>query len=181
VPIAMRRAAPGWWSAPVMALMLGAAGVAGAWVAVAGQARRAPERAALGALGAWWLLLAEPAASRALALGVAPGTAPRAAWEGSLGRAAADALAPLLSGGGLALAGVWMLGAAVLPWLVRGRLVAVDLVLATAWSAAVAAGAQAATAATAWPGGTPGPDGLVGGTVLAGIIAVTARVAGGPR
>jgi len=181
VPPALRRAAPGWWSAPAAALLLGAAGVAGAWVAIAGQARRAHERAALGALGAWWLLLAEPAASRVLVLGVAPGSEPRAAWEGSLGRAAEDALAPLASGGGLALAGVWALGAVVLPWFVRGRVVAVDLVVATAWSAAVAAGAAAAGAATAWPGGTPGPHGLVAGAVLAGIVAVAARVAGHPR
>ncbi len=181
VPIAIRRAAPGWWSAPAAALLLGAAGVAGAWVALAGQARRAHERAALGALGAWWLLLAEPAAGRVLALGVAPGTAPRAAWEGSLGRAAEDALVPLVSGGGLALAGVWALGAVVLPWLVRGRAAGVDLVLATTWSAAVAAGAQAACAATAWPGGTPAPRGLVGGAVLASIFAVAAMVADDPR
>jgi hypothetical protein len=181
VAIAIRRAAPGWWSAPAAALVLGAAGVAGAWVALAGQARRAHERAALAALGAWWLLLAEPVAGRVLALGVAPGTAPRAAWEGSVGRAAEDVLVPLVSGGGLALAGVWAIGAAALPWLVHGRTVGVDLVLATAWSAGVAAGARAACTATAWSGGTPAPDGLVGGAVLAGIFAVAARVADDPR
>ncbi len=181
VPLALRRAAPGWWSAPLGALWLGLAGVAGAWVAAAGQARRAHQRAALGALGAWWLLLAEPVASRVLALGTAPGAAPRAQWEGSAARAAADALAPLLSGGGLVLGAIWALGAVVLPWLVRGRSVAADVVAATAWSAGVAAGAQAACAALGWPGGGPEPHGLVAGAVLAGVIAVAARAAGGAR
>ena len=184
VPIAIRRAAPGWWSAPAGALLLGAAGVAGAWVALAGQARRAHQRAALGALGAWWLLLAEPAASRVLALGVAPGTAPRPAWEGSAARAAGDALAPLVSGGGLVLAAVWALGAVALPWLVRGRSGPIDIVAATAWSAGVAATAQAAWSAQAQIGAVSapsGPDGLVGGAVLAGVLAVAARAAAGPR
>ncbi len=181
VPLTVRRAAPGWWSAPALALGLAAAGVAGAWVAVAGQARRAHQRAALGALGAWWALLAEPAAFRGVALGIAPGTAPRPRWEGSAARAAADVLAPLLSGGGLALAGVWAAGATVLPWLVRGRTAGADLLAAVAWTAAVAVGARLASAALTWPGGAPHPDGLVGGAVLAALVAVAARAAGRPR
>ncbi len=184
VPVALRRATPGWWSAPAGALLLGAAGVAGAWVALAGQARRAHQRAALGALGAWWLLLAEPVASRTLALGVAPGTAPRGTWEGSAVRAAQDALAPLVSGGGLVLAGVWAVGAVLLPWLVRGRSAAIDVVAATAWTAGVASATQVAWSAQAAVGGgesVSGPRGLVAGAVLAGVVAVAARAAGGPR
>ena len=180
VPFLLRRAVPSWWGAPSVALLLGAAGVAGAWVAVAGQARRARHRAALGALGAWWLLLAEPLAGRVIALGPAPGTAPRAVWEDSFVRAGQDALGPLVSGGGLVLAGVWALGAVALPWLMRGRSAAIDLVVAAAWSAGLAAGAQAACAALAWPGGAPLPAGLVGGAVIAGILAVAARAATGP-
>ena len=181
VPVLVRRAAPGWWSAPGMALLLGVAGVAGAWVAVAGQARRWHQRAELGALGAVWLLLAEIAAGRTLILGVAPSTGPRSSWEGSVAGAAQDAVGPLVAGGGLALAGVWALGAVLLPWVVRGRAAGADLVAATAWTAGVAAAAQAVCAALAWPGGAPEPTGLVGGAVCAGIIAVAARAAGGPR
>ena len=181
VPIMLRRAAPGWWSAPILALGLGLAGVAGAWGAVAGQARRARHRAALGALGAWWLLLCEPAASRAIALGVAPATAPRAQWEGSITGAATEALLPLLSGGGLILAAVWALGAVLLPWLVRGCSAGADVVAAAAWTAALAAGTHVAAGALAWPDGAPRPVGLVGGAVLAGVVAVAARAAGSPR
>ena len=183
VGLVARRAAPGWWSAPGVALALGVAGVAGAWVAVAGQPRRAHHRAALGALGVWWLLLAEPAADRVLALGVAPGTAPRATWEGSASRAVEDVLVPLVSGGGPALVAVWALGAVALPWLVRGRTVRLDVIAATVWSAGVAAAAHVAVAA-AGPAGPAGaaaaPRGLVAGAVLAGALAVAARAAG-PR
>ncbi len=164
-----------WWSAPGAALLLGAAGVAGGWVGVAGQARRWHQRAALGALGAWWLLLAEPAASRVLALGGVG--AERSAWEGSSPRAAEQVLGPVLSGGGLALAGVWALGALVLPWLVRGRAAPVDVVAACAWSAGIAAGAQSACVAL----GAPAPHGLVPGAVLAAVLAVAAAAARGPR
>jgi eukaryotic-like serine/threonine-protein kinase len=179
VPLLLRRAAPGWWSAPGLALGLGVVGLPGAWVAVAGQARRVQQRAALGALGAWWLLLAEPAAERALLLGRAPGTDPRAAWEASAGAGVTDALAPLLSGGGLVVAAVWAAGAAVLPWLVRGRSAGPDLVGAAAWSAGVAAATQGACTALAWPGGAPVPHGLVAGAVAAGVLAVAAKAAGG--
>jgi hypothetical protein len=152
-------------------------GLAGAWVALAGQARRWHQRAALGALGAWWLLLAEPAAERALALEVADATAPRAFWEGSTARAAEDVLAPLATGGGLVLAAVWALGAVVLPWLVRGRAATHDVVAAAAWTAGVAAGAQAACLAV----GAPAPRNLVPGAIVAALLAVAARAAGGPR
>ncbi len=177
VPLLVRRAGPGWWSAPGLALALGAAAVPGAWVAVAGQARRWHQRAGLGVLGAWWLLLAEPAARRALVLGVAPATAARPAWEGSPSRAVADALAPLVTHGGLALAGAWALGALLLPWWVRGRAAAADLVAAAAWSAGVAAGTEVACAAA----GAPPPAHLVPSAVAAGVLALAARAAGGPR
>ncbi len=97
VALLVRRAAPGWWSAPLGALLLGAAGLPGAWPALAGQARRWHQRAALGALGAWWLLLAEPLARRTLALGRRAGH-PAACGLGGLrepggpGRARAAAL-----------------------------------------------------------------------------------------
>ncbi len=62
------------WSVPAAAPLLGLAGLAGAYPAIAGTARRAWTRAALGAAGLWWLLLAEPLLDRDLALGTpAPG------------------------------------------------------------------------------------------------------------
>ena len=57
------------WSAPAIAPVLGLAGLRGAWPALAGQAARPWHRLALGALGAWWLVLAEAVAGERLATG----------------------------------------------------------------------------------------------------------------
>ena len=66
VPILVPRAGTSW-SVPVLAPLLGLAGLAGAYCALAGQARRATVRAGLGALGAWWVLARGRAARRAAA------------------------------------------------------------------------------------------------------------------
>ena len=66
------------WSLPAAAPVLGLLGLAGAYPALAGRAPRWSARAALGALGAWWLVLAEPVLERALVFGPAPGTPARA-------------------------------------------------------------------------------------------------------
>src|SRR4051812_18396686 len=50
------------WSAPALAPVLGLAGLAGAWPALAGQVARPWHRLALGALGGWWLVLVEAVA-----------------------------------------------------------------------------------------------------------------------
>ena len=70
---------------------------AGAWPALAAQAARARGSArALGALGGWWLALAEVLTGDRLALGAPPGAALDAAH-----------LDPLLTSGALALAALW--------------------------------------------------------------------------
>ena len=114
---ARRRAAAGGRSA-----------LAGAWPALAGQAARWPARAALGALGGWWLVLAEALTGDRLVFGAPRDVLARSAWEGSAFEATQHALAPLVAGGGLALAALWALAAVVLPVLVRGRSAALDLV-----------------------------------------------------
>ncbi len=162
------------WSAPAIAPLLGAAGLAGAWPALAGQAARWPARAALGALGGWWLGLAEALTSERLVAGVgAPGSgvAAREVWEGSALEAAREAVWPLLSAGALGLAALWALAALVLPLLVRGRSAAVDLVGAAGWAAALAAATQALSDALL----LDPPRGLVAGALAGGVIAVGAR------
>ena len=135
------------WSVPFAAPLLGVALLAGAYPAVAGQARTLWRRAALGALGFWMLALAEPVAHETLYYGRVPaGTArPAAALGGLAARTpSTHVLAPLLDSGVLACAGAvggWR--AAILPWLVRGRSAALDLVAATLWAAGLAAGAGA--------------------------------------
>ena len=179
------------WSVPFAAPLMGVALLAGAYPAVAGQARTLWRRAALGALGFWTVALAEPvvhatlyygrvhetaaAASGRAGLGVALG-----AWAGSLQDAVTHALTPLVSSGVLACAGLWAAGAAVLPWLVRGRSAALDLVAATLWAAALAAGAGA-IGHTLRPGTVPQPDprGAALGAAAAVLIAVAARAVRG--
>ena len=171
-----RRAGVGWMSA-ALAPVLGLAGLAAAYPAVAGQARRASERAALGALGYWWLVLSEPLLERRLWLGEASGTPARAVWEGSLTGAGAHVLGPLLSLAVLLGAMLWAAGAVVLPWVVRGRRAAVDVLAAAAWSAALL------LASPALDGGLsthPSPRGLAFGAVLGGAVAVAARALRGP-
>jgi hypothetical protein len=165
------------WSLPFAAPLLGVALLAGAYPALAGQARTVWRRAALGALGFWVLALAEPVAHTTLFYGRARGTLPPGAWEGSPADAVQQALLPLLRSGALAAAGLWAVGAAVLPWLVRGRHAALDLVAATVWAAGIAAGS--ATIGRALHGAVPQPDprGAALGAAAAVLIAVAARAA----
>jgi hypothetical protein len=107
------------WSLPAAAPALGALGIAGAYPALAGQARTLPARAILGALGAWWLGLADVV------------TDPR------------PDLAALTDPMTLALAALWAAAAAVLPLLVRGHSPGIDALAAAAWAAALAAATPA--------------------------------------
>ena len=176
------------WSVPFAAPLMGVVLLAGAYPAIAGQARTLWRRAALGALGFWCVALAEPVVRETLYYGRVRGTAGTgplgagSAWEGSLHDAAAQVLQPLLSSGVLACAALWAAAAAVLPWLVRGRSAALDLIAATVWAAAFAAGAGAIGHALG-PGAVPQPDprGAALGAAAAVLIAVAARAAAGAR
>lgn len=163
------------WSLPLLAPLLGAAMLAGAYPALAGQARTVWRRAALGALGFWLLALAEPIARTTLFYGRASGTQPLPRWDDSVGGAIDHALRPLLQSGMLATALLWAAGAAVLPWLVRGRHAAVDLVAGVVWAAALAAGASAIGAGFASQVPSPDPRGAALGAAAAVLVAVAAR------
>jgi serine/threonine protein kinase len=163
------------WSAAAAAPLLGVVGLAGAWPALAGQARGWRTRAALGALGGLWLVLAEALTSQRLLAGQPRDVLAARAWDGSAFDAASTALAPLLSGGTLAIAALWALAAALLAVLVRGRSAALDLVAAAGWAAALAASTQAICQALV----LDSPRGLVAGALVAGALAVGARAARG--
>lgn len=170
VPILLPRAGTSW-SVPVLAPLLGLAGLAGAYCAVAGQARRATVRAGLGALGAWWVLLAAAPLGSPLHLGSDDGEP----WSGSA-QAAADVLSEVVSSGAIALVGVWAVAAVLLPVLVRGWNAAADIAAATGW----AAGTAAATDGLATALALPSPHGLVAGAIVAGVVAVVARAVADP-
>jgi hypothetical protein len=174
-----RRLGAGWLGA-ALAPVLGVAGLAGAFPAVAGQASRWRERAALAALGYWWLALAAPLLGRRLWLSAASAAPARAAWEGSLSVTASHVIAPLLTLGVLLGALLWALGAAVLPWIVRGRSAALDVVAVSVWSAAIAAAAPALDAGLSAHAAHPSPRGAVLGALLGAVVAVAARALRGP-
>jgi hypothetical protein len=162
VPLLLRRAGTAW-TVPALAPALGVVSLAGAYPALAGGARGWLRRAALGALGVWWALLAESLLGRPL---LDEGSAD-AVRRGSAADAVHHALGPLLTGGALLYALVWAAAAAALPWLVRGRWLTADVVGAAVWAAALGG----ATAAVAQSLGAPAPRGLVVGAVAAGVIA----------
>lgn len=179
VTLLLRDAPPVARCLPAVAPALGALGLGPASCALAGQVSRPLHRAALGALGLWWLVLAEPLTGERLLLGAAPGTGPRVAWEGSAGGAFEHVISPLLTSGALAVAALWAVMAVLLPVLVRGRAAAFDVVAATAWAAGLAAGTQAIAGALAWDGGAPSARGATAGAILAAALAVGANAARG--
>jgi hypothetical protein len=168
------------WPVCALAPVLGVAGLAGTFPAVAGQARRWRERAAIGALAYWWLILAEPLFARRLWLGAPSGVPARAVWEGSLGSAATHVVVPLLTLGVLLGAVLWGAGAVVLPLLVRGRSAVLDVIAAVMWSAALASAAPLVDGGLSGHAAHPGPRGVVLGAILGAMFAVAARALRGP-
>jgi hypothetical protein len=160
------------WSLPAAAPALGLLGLAPLYPVVAARAPWLGARAALGALGAWWLLLGEVLFERVLLFGPAAGTPARAHYDGALSVAAGDVVGRVLTSGALLLAVIWAAGAVALPWLVRGRSLAADAVAATVWSAGML---TATVALGGWLGrrvAESHPRGAVVGALLAAGLAV---------
>jgi hypothetical protein len=132
------------WPLSAGAPALGLLGIGGAWPALAARLPRTWRRAALGACGWVWLLLASPLAGHGLYLRLDPGTPAPAAWTGSLSVTVDQVLRPLLGSGALAGALVWAAGAVVLPWLLRARSVPVRIALVCGWSAALVSATETA-------------------------------------
>ena len=166
------------WSAPGVAVVLGLAGVGAVWTVVAGQCRRGRDRVGLGALGAWWALLAQPLLGRDVLLERIPGVHIGRRWESSAADAWNDVLVPLVTSGAAVIVVVWAVAALVLPWVVRGRSAAVDAVAATMWAAGFAA-ATASVLRAVDPSAGLAPRGLVVGAILAAAGAVGARAVRG--
>jgi hypothetical protein len=137
VPVALLPLAGTTWPLVAAAPGLGAIGLAGAWPALAARAGNVWRRAALGAAGWVWLALAGPLAGAELYVRRLPGTPAPGLWTASLQQAVHDVIGPVVSSGVLGPALVWAAGAVVLPWLVRGRSPALDVVLVVVWAAVV--------------------------------------------
>jgi eukaryotic-like serine/threonine-protein kinase len=174
-----RRSDPGWLAA-ALAPVLGLAGLAGAFPALAGQRSGWRARAALAVLGFWWLTLAEPLLVRRMWLGPPSGLPPRAAWEASLSAAATHVVGAALTVGLLLGAAVWALASVVLPWIVRGRSAALDVVMAVAWTMVLLAAVPLLDRALLGHTSQPSPRGALLGAVLGCALAVCARALRGP-
>jgi hypothetical protein len=173
LPLVLSPAAAVTWPLSAGAPALGLVGLAGAWPAVAARARTAWARAALGAIGWVWLLLATAIAGKALYLTRVPGVAltpPPQSWMSSPSATVDHLLSPLVSSGVLAPALVWALAAIVLPWLVRGGSLLLDALRVLAWAAIVVAGTGAAMAAVHGSDvmGAP-PSALIGAAAAAAV------------
>jgi eukaryotic-like serine/threonine-protein kinase len=123
------------WSVPVLAPLLGTVALGPVFVGVAALAPTLWRRAGLAAAGFVWLAVGELITGEQLLFGVPDGALPRAEWEGSISAAASDALGQLGSGPALAPALVWAGFAVLLPLVVRGRWLALDLLGAGLWAA----------------------------------------------
>ncbi len=160
----VRRPGPHWLAA-LLAPVLGLIGLAGAFPALAGQLARWHSRALLGALGYWWLHLAE------LPL------------DGSVA-STAHAVVHLLSVALLLGATLWALAAVVLPWMVRGESAMRDALAAVLWAVALVAGwagIQALDRSVPLTHATlPSPHGVILSASLGALLAVVARALRGP-
>ncbi len=168
------------WLTCALAPILGLAGLAAAFPALAGQAARWRERVFYGALGYWWLRLAEPLLGHKLWLGAPSGRPARSAWEGSIGSTATHAISPDLALGTLLGALLWGCAAGVLPLLLRGRSAPLDVLGAILWSSVLLAATPALAGGLSAHPAYQTPRGLILGVVLGGTLAVAARALRGP-
>jgi eukaryotic-like serine/threonine-protein kinase len=171
-PVLVLPMRPTAWPLSAAAPALGLIGLAGAWPAVASRAGGTVQRAALGAIGWVWLLLAGAAlgSGHILYLPHVPGLPPPAVWIGSLPQTTAQLLPTLVKTGVLAPAIVWALAAVTAPWLVRGRSLMLDVIRVVIWSALVVSATSAAVVAVHGTDAVgAAPTAVLGATVCAAV------------
>ena len=172
VPLLLPRAGLAW-SLPALAPLLGTIALAPAFVGIAGLAATAWRRAGLAAAGALWLVLAEAVSGTALLFGVPQDGLPRAEWEGSVVRGAENGIEPLAATPTLAAAVVWAGFAVLLPLVVRGRWLGIDLLGAGLWALGLVAAQVALADLVAGEVALDQARGLIAGPLLAALVAVS--------
>jgi hypothetical protein len=150
-PLLIPTGTPATAPVPGAAPLLGLAGLAPVYPALAGLGGTIASRALLGATGYAWLAVGERIFDRTLMLG--PDTAAPDGWQQSAGLAFTDVLIPLFSGSVLAAAAVWALAAVALPMLVRGRAPVLDALGALVWAAALISAHRVVAGPNAEPAG----------------------------
>jgi eukaryotic-like serine/threonine-protein kinase len=173
IPIALVPRTGTAWPLAAGAPALGLVGLAGAWPALAARVAGPWRRAVLGATGWIWLLLAAPVYGSGLYLKHPAGTSRAAThWMSSLDQTAQVVLRPILSSGALAAAPVWAIAALVLPWLVRRRSLPVQIVLVSAWAAAVVSATDSAIGMVHFPDRLAGSAVAAVGAVAGALVAL---------
>ena len=174
VPIPLLVDRPVHWGLPALAQLLGALGIAPLYPALAALAPTPGRRFALGALGFGWLAIAESLLDRTLLFGTVD-PAP-AGWSTSAGVAAGDLLGVLLAPEVLLAAITWGLAAAVLGYLLRGRMVALELLGVLVWAAGLVAVHRALAPSAEAPPAAP----LAIGAVAVALVVLWLRTAERP-
>jgi eukaryotic-like serine/threonine-protein kinase len=177
VPLLLPRAGR-LWSVPAVAPLLGAIAIAPAFVGIAGLASTAWRRAGLAAAGCLWLAVAELLFSDALLFGPPTDAAPRSEWADSLSGGFSDALGPLVTNPALLSVAAWAAFAAVLPLVVRGRAIAIDVIAAATWAAVLVAAHQGIAQLAADSVSRADARGAAAGAAIGAFVAVAAVWAG---
>jgi hypothetical protein len=180
VPLALLPVSRADWPLPALAPVLGFLGVAGAWPALAGRAGTFWRRAALGAAGWLWLLVAAQFAGADLYAKRPSGTPPATVWLPSLYETAHHVLLPLISTGLAAAALVWALAAAILPTVSRGGPIRRELPIVVVWAAATALASAAAITLAGGSTNTIATAPAIVGAAAAAMVALAPAIARAP-
>jgi hypothetical protein len=157
------------WPMPSLAPVLGAVGLAPLFPALAALAGTPGRRFALAWLGWAWLAVAEAAIGTTLLFGsLEP---PPAGWTLSADAATSGVLLPLLAPGALLAGLVWGAAAVVLGELLRGRIIALELLGVLVWAAALVATHRLLAGGDAAPAAAP----LALGAVAVALVALYLR------
>ena len=169
LPAPLLLPSPLHWGLPLVAPLLGMVGLAPAYPALASLAGTPARRAMLALLGWAWLVAAEAILGSRLLFKTAA-AAPEG-WSHSVGAAATEVLVPVLAPESVLVALVWAAGALILGALLRGRLVALELLAALIW----AAGLLAMHGALAGDAPEPAAAPLTVALVAVALVALWAR------
>jgi hypothetical protein len=173
VPLLLLRAGR-LWSLPAGAPLLGVIGIAPAFVGAAGLASTACRRAGLAAAGFIWLAAAELLGDHELLFGLPEDAESRGRWAGSLSDAISDGIGPVILSPAVLPVFAWAAFAAVLPLVVRGRSLALDVVAALIWAAALVAAHQGIAELASGTVALDEARGAAAGAAIGAFVAVAA-------
>jgi serine/threonine protein kinase len=181
IPLALLPARGTSWPLAAGALLLGVAGIAGGWPAVAARAGSAWRRAALGIVGWIWLVVAGELRGSGLYVGIPPGTPPRTVWSSSLSETLHYVLAGPATPRLLLGAAVWGCAAALLPVMRSRRSVALDAALALIWCGLLGVAVVSVLGPVRGAGSLISTHEVVIGMLASAAIAVALRAVSGWR